>query len=64
MRIGDLTGRGAIPGALFGVEVEVEGANLPNRMPGFRVVAEGSLREVEGEPGKEYVFADPVPLNE
>lgn len=51
-------------GPLIGVEVEVEGAGLPNRLLGFNVVKEGSLRQVMGEEGKEYVFRSPVPVKQ
>jgi hypothetical protein len=60
MIIGDLIGRKPLKGCLFGVEVEVEGAGLPRNVPGFSVVREGSLRPVEGEDGREYVFSRPV----
>lgn len=63
MKIGELTGRGILEGPLFGVEVEVEGAKLPNRLAGFRVIEEQSLREVAGEPGREYVFLNPLALD-
>lgn len=62
MKIGELTRRPTMPGPLIGVEVEVEGAGLPSRVGGFRVVREGSLRQVHGEDGREYVFQSPVPL--
>jgi hypothetical protein len=61
MRIGDLIGHKPLNGCLFGVEVEVEGAGLPRKVAGFNVVQEGSLRAVDGEEGKEYVFQHPMP---
>jgi len=63
MTIGDLIGRNQYNGALLGVEVEVEGYRLPTNCPGFNVVKEGSLRCVNDEPGKEYVFRAPAPLD-
>lgn len=60
MKIGDLIGIKPKNGCLFGVEVEVEGMGLPRKVPGFIVVKEGSLRPVNGEEGREYVFIEPV----
>jgi hypothetical protein len=42
------------------VEIEVEGVGLPNNVAGFKVVKEGSLRPIDGEEGKEYVFLAPM----
>lgn len=44
-------------GAVVGVEIEVEGENLPQEAQGFRCERDGSLR---GE-SMEYVFSKPVP---
>lgn len=62
MKVGDLIRRKVLNGCLFGVEVEVEGVGLPEHVDAFKVVREGSLRPVDGEQGKEYVFARPYPL--
>ena len=61
MQIGDLLGRRIYKGCLFGVEVEVEGRGLPRAVEKFNVVAEGSLRAVDGEVGREFVFK--IPMN-
>lgn len=63
MKIGSLLHRNILEGAHFGVEVEVEGCGLPSRVNGFSVVQEGSLRPVNGEDGKEYVFKQPSPID-
>ena len=60
MRIGDLIGTRIIEGCRYGVEIEVEGVGLPNNVAGFKVVKEGSLRPIDGEEGKEYVFLAPM----
>ena len=63
--IGELIGKPSdkdVP--LFGVEIEVEGTNLPNNVKGWAVVPEGSLRPVNGEQGKEYIFNRPYTLIE
>lgn len=64
MLIGELLGHNVKKGCLFGVEVEVEGFGLPRAVLGFDVVKEGSLRPVEGEMGKEYVFKKPYSFDE
>jgi hypothetical protein len=60
MQIGDLLGRKTFKGCLFGVEVEVEGVGLPRGVDKFAVVQEGSLRAVDGEIGREFVFRKPM----
>ena len=63
--IGELIGKPSdkdVP--LFGVEIEVEGTSLPNNVKGWAVVPEGSLRPVDGEQGKEYIFNRPYTLIE
>ena len=47
---------------LFGVEIEVEGNNLPRSIKGWEIVHEGSLRAVNGENGLEYIFSSPSNL--
>lgn len=47
-------------GALIGLEVEVEGDNLPNQVKGWRVENDGSLR---GE-NREYVFPEPKTIGQ
>lgn len=47
-------------GPLVGVEVEVEGTNLPARLRHWSIVHEGSLRPVDGSPGVEYIFPRPL----
>ena len=49
---------------LFGVEIEVEGNNLPRVIKGWETVHEGSLRAVNGENGIEYIFSRPSNLKE
>lgn len=59
MNISSIISTNLYAGALFGVEVEVEGASLPRAVKGFAVKHDGSLRG-----GKEYVFDSPKNLSE
>ena len=64
MTIGELIKRKPKKGCLFGVEIEMEGLGLTIRVAGFDIVKEGSLRPVEGEQGKEYVFKKPYSFDD
>lgn len=46
-------------GPLMGIEIEVEGVNLPDHIDGWTTVAEGSLRPVDGHDGREYISSHP-----
>ena len=59
MTIGEWLKIRPLKGLHFGYELEVEGTELPGFVDGFHVVREGSLRPVDGEDGKEYVFDEP-----
>lgn len=54
---------GVSDGAEVGIEIELEGTNLPtqDKFRNYWVVKEdNSLREVEGHPGREYVLREPL----
>src|SRR3990167_10246395 len=55
-----VTGGGQnFPKGLFGLEVEVEGPRLGQKVPGWKVVADGSL-----EAGSEFIFNGPCDKEE
>lgn len=47
----------------LGVEIEVEGVNLPTAVTGWSVTRDGSLREYGENVALEYVFRNPCDLN-
>jgi hypothetical protein len=60
-RLSDMLGWGRPLDGMYGLEVEVEGQNLPREIKGFRTEHDGSLR---GEENMEYIFERPMSLRE
>jgi hypothetical protein len=63
MKISELLKGKSKTGPLMGVEYEVEGLYLPHNVAGFAVHNEGSLRNVDGHPAREYVTNAPSNLD-